>query len=276
MYPRHFTLGPLTVGFDQITMAAGLFLVALLVRRRIRGLGLGTGDLIDLLLAGLIGGALGAKLYHLLPLWIRGVHSLGYLLEHWSQGSGFYGGFLGGMVALTLVLKKKEAPILKTFDPIAMYLPLGFALGKLGCFLGGCCYGRPAEWPPGLRFPPGSLAYETQRAERAIPPGAATSLPVHPTQLYELGFSLALFGILYALYRRSKRPGETFLAWVAGYSAWRIFIEAYRTDPDRHNFGFTSWSDSQVTGTVLLVLAVGGWVALWRQHRAVPPPPAAA
>lgn len=268
MFPFHLRLGPLSLGLDQLFMLLGLVVGFLLIRRRLQGLGIFAGDWIDLFLAVLLSGAVGAKLFYLLPLWIRGVHSLGYLLKHWSEGSGFYGAVLGGLAGAVFVLKKKQVPVLKALDPIGMAVPIGFAFGKLGCFLAGCCYGSVSDWPPGVRFPAGSVAFETQRAAGQLLPGATTSRPVHPAQLYELTFSVALFGFLWWLYRRSKAPGETFFAWMLVYSAWRFGIEFLRADPGRHVFGVQSLSDSQIVAAILVPVALVSWIAVRRRFRA--------
>ena len=83
------------------------------------------------------------------------------------------------------------------------------------------------------------------------------------TQLYEFGLAILLFGALVWIQKRSRRAGETFLAYVGGYSTWRFLMEFLRDDPGRHGFGFT-FSDSQVTALVYLVLAVICWIFLRR------------
>jgi phosphatidylglycerol:prolipoprotein diacylglycerol transferase len=154
--------------------------------------------------------------------------------------------------------------VLKVVDATALVMPVGFAAGKLGCFLAGCCYGKRCDGFPGMRFPPGSLAYDTQREAGQIGSRATHSLPVHPAQLYEFAFAALLFAGLWWLGRRSKRPGEVTLAMAAGYSAWRFAIEFLRDDPGRHGFN-AGISDSQVMALIVLVVSGLLWAFLRRR-----------
>lgn len=268
MWPFHFRLGFLDLGPEQLFVFLGIAIGAVAARRRLAPLGVTDGGLVDMALAAIIGGAIGAKLFYILPLWIRGAKTAAELASSWSSGSAFYGGFLGGISAVALVLRFKKVPIAPVFDAGVPMVPLAFGIGKIGCFLTGCCYGNRCDGFPGVAFAPGSLAFETQRAAREIPSGAMASLPVHPVQLYDVAFAAVAVWLLILLSRRSKRPWETFLAWVAGYAAWRFGIEFLRDDPDRHLFGVRALSDSQVTALVLGSVAGVVWLVLRRRPSA--------
>lgn len=274
MVPFRIGLGPFAISPEELFVVLGVALVAALSRRRMAELGVSWGALFDLSLAATVGGAIGARLYYFLPLWIRGLEEGSHLVTRWADGSGFYGGFVGGATAVLLLARLKGLPALAVVDAALAPFPAGFATGKLGCFFAGCCYGLRSDGFPGLRFPPGSLAYETQLAAREIPRSAAASLPVHPAQLYELAFGLALFAALGWLARRSKRPGEVSLAFLAGYSAWRFVIEFFRADPGRHGFG-AGISDSQVTALAVVSLSGVLWAILRRREAAAETPPRA-
>ena len=260
MFPFHVRLGPFALSPGEIFATLGVAIAAWICRRRMAGLGVSTGLLVDLGLGTLLGGAVGARLYYILPLWIRGAASTGEIVSSWSDGSGYYGGFIGGSIAVASILRFKKIPILPALDAIAAVIPLGFAVGKIGCFLSGCCYGR--LWASGVAFRAGSLCWQTQRGEGVIPLDATTCLPVHPTQLYELALGLALFVLLAALQRRVRTPGVIYLAYILGYGAWRFAIEFFRSDPGRHGFGAGPLSDSQVTSIVLGLAAAAGLVFL--------------
>lgn len=250
MWPFRIGLGPLAVTPVEVFAFLGLALVAWLSRRRMAEVGARGGALLDLALAALIGGSIGARLFYFLPLWLRGLERGSHLVGAWSDGSGFWGGLLGGSAAVALVARLKGLPVARVLDAGAAPLPVGFAVGKVGCFLAGCCYGRPCEGFPGVRFAEGSLA------------GAARA--VHPTQLYELLLALLLFAVLRKVDRTSSRPGGTYWALLAGYSVWRFAIEFVRDDPGRHGFG-AALSDSQITALGVLAAAAGS--AVWRRIR---------
>jgi phosphatidylglycerol:prolipoprotein diacylglycerol transferase len=255
MFPFRLGLGPFAITPVELFAFLGIALTAWLARRRMAALGVSGPALFDLALAALVGGAVGARLFYFVPLWLRGLESGATLFARWSEGSGFFGGLIGGSAAVLLLARLKKFPVLRVADAAAAPLPLGFALGKVGCFLAGCCYGRPCDGFPGVRFAPGSLAGSAAR--------------VHPAPLYEMALGVALGGGLAWLSKRSRRPGEVYLAFVAGYSAWRFAIEFLRADPGRHGFG-AGLSDSQVTAIVLLAASAAGWVILRR--KAAPPP----
>jgi phosphatidylglycerol---prolipoprotein diacylglyceryl transferase len=260
MLPFYFKLGPLAVTPNEVFTVLGVVAGALIIGRRLMALGTTLGGVLDFMLAALAGGAIGARLYYFLPLWFRGQVSFGTLFTSWADGSGFYGAFVGGTLALAFTAHLKKMPVLPTLDAIHGVIPLGFAVGKIGCFLAGCCYGFPS--PSGVKFAPGSLCYSTQLRAGQISRGAAESLPVHPIPLYDMIYGFSLFGLLLLLQKRSKRPGEVLAAATVGYSAYRFVIEFFRDDPDCHTFGGSALRDSQYTAIVLFVVAAAAWVWL--------------
>ena len=260
MLPFHWKLGWLAVTPNELFAVLGVAVCTFLIRRRLTALGASTAGILDIGLAGLAGGAVGARLYYFLPLWFRGQIALGQLFSTWSDGSGFYGGFLGGVLAVAITVRAKKMPVLPTMDATIGMLPLGFAIGKIGCFLAGCCYGWPS--PSGLRFPPGSLCYATQLHDGQIPRGAPASLPVVPIPLFDMTFGFAFYAALVVLGRRSTRPGEVAVVSTAGYSAYRFVIEFYRNDPDRHTFGSSLLTDSQITAIAVFLAAGAAWAFL--------------
>ncbi len=132
-------------------------------------------------LAAMIGGVVGAKLYFALDNWSDTTRDPAGVL---FSGSGltYYGGLLGGAVAVILAAKSRKIPIAVMADMGAPLIALGYGVGRLGCFLNGDDYGRPTDLPWGMAFPKGS------------PP---TEVPVHPTQLYEAAASLGFFAFLW-------------------------------------------------------------------------------
>src|SRR5262245_54000798 len=255
MLPFRWSLGPLAITPNEMFTVIGAFLAGLIIRKRLIALGTNNGGVLDFILAALGGGAVGARLYYFLPLWIRGQVSFGSLFSTWSEGSGFYGAYLGGILAIALTARLKKMSVLPTVDAVYSVVPLGFAVGKIGCFLAGCCYGLPS--PHGVSFRPGSLCHTTQRASGVVP-----GTPVHPIQLYDMIFGFSLFGALLWLQKKTKRPGELLAATTLGYSAYRFIIEFFRDDPDCHTFGSTLLRDSQWTAIVLFILSAAAWVRL--------------
>lgn len=260
MWPFHVKLGWLAITPNEISAVVGALLCGWIARKRLKALGATEGGVLDYILVALAAGAVGARLYYWVPMFLRGQMTFGQLFSSWSDGSGFYGAFIGGAIGLAVMAHVKRMPVLSTLDATMGTVPLGFGIGKIGCFLAGCCYGHPSA--SGLRFAPGSLCYHTQQAARQLPLGATASNPVVPIQLFDALFGLALYGALILLGRRSTRPGEVYAASAVGYSAYRFVIEFFRDDPDRHTFGSSTLTDSQYTAIFVFVVAAACWAWL--------------
>jgi len=275
MWPFHVRLGPFAVTPVELFVLLGVALATALARRRMAAIGLTWTQLFDTALGGLVGGAVGSKLFHAVPLWIRGAESAGATLSAWSDGSSIVGGWLGGTLASVFVARLKGFPGLAVMDAGAPGLPAGFAVGKIGCFIAGCCYGVRTDGPLGVSFARGSLAYKAQ----SLPLGAERALPVHPVMLYELVLGVALCLALTWFYPRRRRAGEPYVAFIAGYAFWRFAIEFMRDDPGRRNFGVAALSDQQIAALVLIAASAVAWFLLPNQSpsndpASVPPSPA--
>jgi phosphatidylglycerol:prolipoprotein diacylglycerol transferase len=147
-------------------------------------------------------------------------------------GRAAYGGLLFAIGSAALYLRRAGQPLAPFFDRVAIGVGLTFALVRTGCFLAGCDYGLPTAHAWGVRFPPGSLA-ALDHARRGFVPRGASSLPVHPTQLYEVAVGLlaALFSAIPVL--RGRRDGRAFATFLVTYAVGRFAIELFRGDQDR-------------------------------------------
>jgi phosphatidylglycerol:prolipoprotein diacylglycerol transferase len=160
----------------------------------------------------------------------------------WEGGLVFYGGLIGGIGGMLFYLWFKKAAILDFFDSIAPSIGLGHFFTRIGCFLNGCCYGRPTDLPWGVQFPPGSN------------PARHYSGHIHPTQLYESFSGIILFVLLYYMFRKRKFKGEVFFSYLLLYSVVRFTIEFFRGDAIRGVYG--PLSTSQWIGVILFPLAL--------------------
>jgi phosphatidylglycerol---prolipoprotein diacylglyceryl transferase len=115
---------------------------------------------------------------------------------------------LGGLMAATLVaLAMRRSGLIdeRATNALALGLPIGFAIGRIGCFLAGCCFGRPTALPWGMQYLPGSEPFSRQVSLGLIQPNALSTLPVHPTQLYEAAAALAIACVAVLIMRRGCR-----------------------------------------------------------------------
>jgi phosphatidylglycerol:prolipoprotein diacylglycerol transferase len=159
-----------------------------------------------------------------------------------SPGLVFLGGLGGGVTAATAYARAYQVPLLPAADAASPGLALGHAVGRVGCLMGGCCYGRPAPagWPAAVRIAGESL---------------------HPVQLYE-AFGLVLLALLLASASRLVRPlsGALFALYLAGYGVLRWWTERYRGDDDDRVRLFGRLFTSQLLSLVLLGAALGLFV----------------
>lgn len=183
------------------------------------------------------------------PLWMIGLAAV--------RNDGFLAGgvLLGGATAV-IYARAVQLPLLSTMDAIAPALALGHAIGRVGCFAAGCCYGRETSLPWAVIFT-SPLAARWNNTPLDV--------PLHPTQIYESGVELAIFIFLMWLLSRRRQPGEIAGAWLFLYGLARFLMEFLRGDGGRgHVFGGALSFPQAVA--VLMVLAGG---MLWLKHDTV-------
>lgn len=162
--------------------------------------------------------------------------------QFWNGGFTFYGGLIGATLGARWLFARDRFPFWKACDMGGMMVPIGLGFGRLGCLLAGCCFGAVTHAPHSLVFPPGSPASDWQAREGLLSHQGLSSLPVHPTQLYEAGaaFALAGFGIFF-LHSRKRYDGHVFAVFLGLYGVARFIIEFFRSD-DRGGWAFLSTS----------------------------------
>jgi phosphatidylglycerol---prolipoprotein diacylglyceryl transferase len=202
-----------------------------------------------------LGGVVGARGLYVI-LHPEMIHSLGDVFRSWQGGNVFYGCILGGLGGSLLYWCRRPYPLMKMIDIAAPAVAIGAAVGRIGCFLNGCCDGAICSLPWGVRFPAGSHAWMRQANAGLISPEAPFSLPVHPTQLYAILAALAVLALLLAYFPWRRRPGEVMALLMITYSITRWPIEALRADERAIFVGMTA---AQVISALLVI----GGVALW-------------
>lgn len=172
----------------------------------------------------------------------------------WRGGLTYYGGLALAVPFAARFFRKHGIPVWRGVDTIAIVLPLGVAFGRLGCFLAGCCFGEITDSPLGMSFPPYSPASDKHAMLGHLPSAGLPSLPVYPTQLFELSGCVAIF--LYLWLVRMKRP--RFDGWITIeslglYAVLRFGLEFIRDDERGIYFGM---STSQWLSIAVLVFCV--------------------
>ena len=139
-------------------------------------------------------------------------------------GGVFYGGFLAAVLFAIWYVRVNRLPFWKLADIFAPAIVLGQSVGRLGCFAGGCDYGKPTTSRLAVVF---TSAYAHEIS------GVPLGIPLHPTQIYESLATFCIFGILLWQFRRKQWDGQIFLLYLALYGVARFFIEFLRGDEDR-------------------------------------------
>ncbi len=187
---------------------------------------------------GLIGGLIGARVYYVIQY--KGLSQLYEAIVFWGGGYVFFGGAIGGAIAVWIYLRRHKIPFLPISDIGVPYLALGHAIGRVGCFLNGCCWGDLCRAPWGITFPEDSGILNYQIIEHLLPTNRTIPLPIHPTQLYETLGLIIIFFLLKMIYKDKKYDGQVFLWYFCLYGAWRFFDENFRGDSEHVWFGMTS------------------------------------
>jgi phosphatidylglycerol:prolipoprotein diacylglycerol transferase len=201
-----------------------------------------------------LGGVIGARVFYFVQ-HPEAFHQPGDLFRTWQGGNVFYGCILGGLTGSVLYWMRRPFPFWRMADAVAPAVAIGAALGRIGCFLNGCCHGAVCMLPWAVRFPAGSHAWARQVNDGLISAEARLSLPVHPTQLYSALAAFLVTGLLLLYARRGHRPGKVMALLMLAYSATRWPIEALRSDEPAVFAGMT-WSQNISTALILGGLAV--------------------
>jgi phosphatidylglycerol---prolipoprotein diacylglyceryl transferase len=261
IYPFIVHLGPLEVtGYGLMLMVAFL-MGGWLIARQLRERELREEYAADIVAAAVIGGILGAKLWYVALTGDPGaLFSRGGLV--------WYGGFIGGALAVILNGWRLKVPLRWTMQIAAPALAAAYALGRVGCFLVNDDYGRPTTLPWGTRFPeglpPSTAGNLHQLFGVAVPPGTdpSTVLAVHPTQLYEVAAMLLAFGILWVLRKRGNHPvGWLFGLYLIFAGVERFLVEIVRAKDDRFLGPFTL---AQLTSAILVLIGMV-LLTIWRR-----------
>jgi phosphatidylglycerol:prolipoprotein diacylglycerol transferase len=203
-------------------MAVAFLFGTWLATREARRLNLDEDKVVTVILAALVAGVLGARMLYVLEHVAEFRREWGNVLALWQGGLTLYGGMVAGVFAGLLVARRLGLPIWVTADALAPSLAIGGAIGRVGCFLNGCCYGRPTHLPWGVTFPPDSFA--------GLDFGNAK---IHPSQLYFSFAGLVLFAVVWALRKRTGPPGTLFWMSLLLYALVRIpldFTRAYEPE----------------------------------------------
>ncbi len=231
MYPLLLELGVINHYTYGVLLAAAYIIGLQYATVRARARGLDANRVMDLGIYIIISALVGAKL---LLIIVDFDHFRQDPLTILRSGGVFYGGFILAVSVAFWFVRRHAMPLWTTCDAFAPGIVLGQAVGRIGCLMAGCCYGKPTELPWGITFT-NTLA--------AANVGTPLEVSLHPTQLYESGAALLILGILLFIERRGHGfAGRTFWSYLLLYPMARFIIEFYRGDPRGTVFDIVSTS----------------------------------
>ncbi len=244
-----------------ISFLVGMYVMAKQAERD----GLNVNRVYDLGLWVLGSALIGSKLLMIITEWenyrdnLKGLFSLDFL----RSAGVFYGGFLGALIASVIVMRIYKLDWWRTADAFAPGIIIGQAIGRLGCFSAGCCWGKPTDGICGVHFSergheltsvPIKVSDLTDPMQRSFWEqklgNLSAPLHLHPVQLYEVGAAILIFVILLVMARKRKFYGQIVLAYAMLYAIARFIIEFWRDDP---RGGLLGLSTSQFIAAVIFV-----------------------
>jgi phosphatidylglycerol:prolipoprotein diacylglycerol transferase len=250
--PVLISLGPFQVRWYGLAYVAGFIVAGLVMRSLVKrwNIKLTDDDLLDIILVGVVGLVLGARIGYVLfygagSYWANPLS----ILAFWDGGMSFHGGLAGILLAGWWVARRKGVSPLRLFDLGAVGAPIGIFFGRIANFINGELWGRPTSVPWGMVFP-----------------RAPDSLPRHPSQLYEaLLEGLVIFLVLWVLSRVKRAEGLYIGTLLALYAVFRTFVEFFR-EPDVQ-LGFIVGPFTMGQLLTLPLFVAGAWL-VWRAVKA--------
>ena len=260
MHPILFNVGPWPVYSYGVLLAASYLAGLWMAVARARRAGVDSGRVLDLGIYLIIAALVGAKLMLVLVDVRYFANEPGEMLSLVRAGGIFYGGLIAAGGTAWMMAGRYGLPLWTTADLVAPAVAFGHMIGRVGCLLAGCCYGRPTAVPWAVTFTDPVAAANV---------GTPLDVPLHPTQLYDGGVELLILIVLLAIERKGAGfAGRTFSLYILLYASARFFVEFYRGDERGMLAGL---STSQVVSLAMVPIAVLMWRRLRvREHEPAP------
>lgn len=235
-----------------IAMLAAFVIAQIIAQRELWRRGHDPAPMSDLVFAAVIGGILGGKIYYAIL-----VGDIGSLLSR--SGLVFWGGLIGGIIAVLFVAYRKKLSLYRVADVGAISVAAAYSVGRTGCWAVGDDYGRPWNGPWAVAFPhgapPSTVENMTNMFHMQFPAGMNPMevVSVHPTQLYEVMLAFFMFLILWRLRDHKHAEGWLFGLYCVLAGVERFVIEIFRAKDDRFFGAFTT---AQVIATLFVIAGI--------------------
>jgi phosphatidylglycerol---prolipoprotein diacylglyceryl transferase len=236
VHPVAFKIGNFSVYYYGLMMVVAYLVVFLVMRNTKKYEDFNIDTVLDISIFIVIGGVVGARIFYvLLNLGEYLGNPLG-MFNMREGGLSWHGALLGGLVATILLSHLKKIPLGKVTDFAAVHSTIALAIGRIGCFLNGCCYGKPTSFFTGVDFSAAGLAYHR-----------------HPTQLYESFVMVISFFILLGWWNKRKFNGELTLLLFFLYGITRFLVEFFRDNTADQYIGGVNLSLAQYLSIFMII-----------------------
>lgn len=242
MYPVLFKIGGISVYSYGLMLSAAFMAAIYTAVRRARAIGIDSQVILDLGLIIILSGIIGARIFFILLNLDFYINNPGQIIRLDKGGLAVFGGVLFSMVTVSVFCRFRKINLWDIADVIAPSLALGQAIGRIGCFLNGCCWGVPTDLPWGVIF-----------KHRDFMPEELQCVPLHPVQLYNSFLNLMIFFVLIRIFRKRKSRGEVFAFYLILHPFMRFWTEFLRGDNGKIFFGLTIF---QVVSILLCIFGV--------------------
>ena len=243
-----FSLGGLEVTSWGVMLVIAFVTGIWLAEHRAKKYEMPRSVIADLSLILIIAGVVGGRLSYILENLSYYAEYPGEIFKVWNGGLIFYGGIGLAVLCGIIFLKKRKVSVLRVMDIVAPSVASGLGFARIGCFLNGCCFGKPTNLPWGIVFPldsPARWVFDEP-------------ISLHPTQLYSslAGFCMFLILLIIEKYKKKRAPGYLFWVFLILYSGWRFFVDFLRYyDPKAYLvWGLTH---NQILSILIFLGAVG-------------------
>lgn len=276
MYPVLISIGDISISSFGFMIVIAFLSTNYILKKDFIRYGYDPDFADDMIFRAALGGIIGAKIYYLIENTGNGSYeniyglvnifyglinfdsaqiSLG--IQSFGAGLVFLGGLIGGLLMVTLFVRKKSLDWLKMADIIAPLIALGHGIGRIGCLLVGDDYGIPTSLPWGISFPngaPPSTAYYIERAGHSLPDSISpgTVLAVHPTQIYEMLLYFIIFLFLRAILKKEHFDGEVFVNYLFLGGLSRFLVEFLRLNPKY----YMNLSGAQYISIIMILISI--------------------
>ncbi len=243
MLPEICHIGPFTIYSYGFMLVLAFFAATSLCVAQAKREKMDADLIFNLLFLIFISGVIGCRVFYILlnfSFYLRNPLEI-IMLQH--GGMAWFGGLIFGSVSGFLFVKRNKMDFLKTADLVVPFVALGQSIGRIGCFLNGCCFGRESQW--GVYFP-------------------VFDKVLIPTQLYSSLLLLLIFCILRLMQNSKHLPGKILYSYLLFYSLKRLFIEFLRNDSPRIIFGLTLF---QLLSIAVFVFSFLGIVRMFLKNK---------